>query len=130
VRDARSKKAASWCQLISRAAFLFAQRKTGGKKMKDWISMAKGLAGLIALVAAAILYFAPNAKVEQLWARMDRTEINQEILFQKKVILMLKPKCGPQAPPGGCEHDEETCYQEAQHRLDELREEKKALEKK
>jgi len=87
--------------------------------------MAKGFAVLVGMVAAAILYFAPMSKLEALDGRVSRGEINQEMLFQKKVILMLREKCDS----GRCKQDELVCYEEAQHRLGQLREEKKELNK-
>jgi len=90
--------------------------------MFDWKNV-KAFLGVVALVAAGILYFAPNAKLEQLWRRVDRSEINQEMLFQKKVIMMLKAKCDA----GQCSTDERMCYDEAQHELEVLRDEKARL---
>jgi hypothetical protein len=93
--------------------------------MIDWKNL-KALLAVVALVAGGILYFAPNARLEQLWRRVDRSEINQEMLFQKKVIMMLKQKC----EAGQCDANEKMCYEEAQHELENLREEKVRLKAK
>ena len=93
--------------------------------MKDWINMAKALAVLIGLIAAGLLYFAKAADLQTLTQRVDRSEINAEILFQKKLILQYKNECSTAADCGEVEAME---YLEAEHRLEVLREEKKALE--
>jgi hypothetical protein len=89
----------------------------------DLLKAVKALVVIVTACAAAILYFAPMSELEALDDRVTRGEINQEMLFHKKVILMLKDKC----EAGGCDAEETTCYEESKHELETLREDKALL---
>jgi len=98
----------------------------GNASMADWVKTTVGLVTIIGAVAGGLMYFAKDADLQTLVQRFDRSEINQEMLFQKKVIMMLRDKC----EANRCNQEERICYEEARHRLDELRDEKARLKAK
>jgi len=91
--------------------------------MNDWVNAAKGIAAIAALIAGAILYFAPMSTVEAIDQKVRRGEINQETVLQLQVMIMLKDKCDS----GQCSPYEASVYETAKQKLLTLQEEKARL---
>jgi hypothetical protein len=111
------------------------------ERKMNWIQNGTALTVLVGAVYAGVITLATKTEVHETEDRMlvkvvenqdniklvqrdvRKMKVDDQILFQMKVIMMLEDKCGS----GQCSADEKACLEDAKTQLKSLREEREDL---